>query len=496
MIKQISFFLALILTLAILPSASAAGFQDVKSDDWFAGAVDYVLANKLMNGYSVTDFGPNDSLSRAMMVQILYNKEGQPTVSGDHGFSDVPVDQWFNNAVAWGAQKGVMSGYGDGKFGPEDTVTIEQIAVILWNYSGNPAFSASADTVGAHSDWAANGLGWAVEKGLLNGVPYQAVTDGATRAQTAQILTNYLSGADNKPSAPKDSKLSLLMVGNSFCYYYVEELYALLMENLPYGIEEVEIYNLYYSGCTLTTHLNWWRNATGKYDLFRTDADGRQKLEPAGAWTLEQALAQGDWDYISLQGTVKGGSYMDPSVREATREGIAAAAEPLLDRFHELFPDAQLLWHRTWFFEIGRVTNSHTYTAEDGPLYNEGMQEICDYMCNEFDLDKPYDLIQVNSGEAWTKARELNESANLLPYGGLCARNGKKSFGDKRDNAGDGYHDGDIGGAQLLNAYRWYMTITGDTDLTDSTYVPVYREVPLDTELVNLLKRAAMSVPV
>lgn len=492
----IKLFVSLVLAFALLPAVFAAGFQDVKSDDWFSGAVDFVVNNKLMSGYSTDHFGPDDSLSRAMVAQILYNKEGQPAVSGDHGFSDVPAAQWFNNAVAWGTQKGVMSGYGDGKFGPEDTVTIEQIAVILWNYSGNPAFSAAADGVGAHSDWAANGLGWAVEKGLLNGVPYQAVTDGATRAQTAQILTNYLSAANDEPSAPKDSKLSLLMVGNSFCYYYVEELYALLMENLPEGIEEVEIYNLYYSGCTLTTHLDWWQKNTGEYDLFRTDANGRKKLEPAGAWTLEQALAVADWDYISLQGTIKGGSYVYPEKWDATLNGIVETAEPLLDRFHELYPEAQLLWQRTWFFEIGRVSGSYTYTAEDGPVYNQAMQEFCDYMCDEFDKDKPYDLIQVNSGEAWTKARELNESANLLPYGGLCARNGKNSFGDKRANAGDGYHDGDIGGGQLLNAYRWYMTLTGDTDLTDSTYVPVYKKVPLNTDLVNMLKQAAMSVPV
>ncbi len=292
---------------------------------------------------------------------------------------------------------------------------------------------------------------------------------------------------------PKDPKLSILMVGNSFCYYYVEELYDLLMENLPKGIEEVEIYNLYYSGCTLTKHLDWWQNgAEGKYRLLKVDADGYGSLEPKDKWTLEEALAMGDWDYISLQGTVADGSYINLEKRASTQAGIAETAEPLLDHFHEQFPDAQLLWHRTWFFEIGRVSGSYTYTAEDGPVYNESMQEICDYMCNEFDKDQPYDLKLVNSGIAWTRARELNEAANVLPYGGLCARLGKDTFGDKRPDAGDGYHDGDIGGGQLLNAYMWYMTLTGDADLTDSTYVPVYNGEPLDAELVSLLKQAAM----
>ncbi len=191
--KVLSLLLALVMVFSMLPAASAADFNDVNADDWFAGAVEYVVANNLMGGYNATSFGPNDNLSRAMVVQVLYNKEGQPAISGKHEFTDVPADQWFNNAVTWGTQKGVMGGYGNGKFGPNDNVTLEQIAVILWNYSGNPTFIGSAESLGAHSGWAANGLGWAAEKGILTNVPYQAVTEAATRAQTAQMLTNYLS---------------------------------------------------------------------------------------------------------------------------------------------------------------------------------------------------------------------------------------------------------------------------------------------------------------
>lgn len=297
----------------------------------------------------------------------------------------------------------------------------------------------------------------------------------------------------------EDGTLNLLMVGNSFCYYYAEELYELLMENLPKGITKVQIFNLYYSGCNLTQHLQWWKGNTGKYDLFRTDANGRAKLDPAGEWTLENALAMANWDYISLQGTVAGGSYMNEAKREPTIREIAATAEPLLDRFHERFPTAQLLWHRTWFFEIGRVgSDGYVYTAEDGPKYDAGMQKACEYMCNEFDKTKPYDLKMVNTGMAWAKARELNEQANVLPYGGLCARLGINKFGDLSANSGDGYHDGDIGGAQLLNAYVWYMTLTGDTDLNASTYEPTYEHqlmpYTLTKEHIQLLKQAAMSV--
>lgn len=296
----------------------------------------------------------------------------------------------------------------------------------------------------------------------------------------------------------EDGVLNILMVGNSFCYYYVEELYALLMENCPKGINEINIYNLYYSGCSLTQHFNWWMASEANYDLFKTGKLGRNKMETKGNWTLEEALTQADWDYISLQGTVKGGSYIEDDPTELCN-AMAALAAPLLERFHEVAPGAQLLWHRTWYSEVGRVaSDGYVYTEEDGPKYDAGMQAVCDYMCGEFCKDKPYDLVMVNSGAAWTKARDLNKAADVLPYGGLCARLGKNGFGDHREHSGDGYHDGDIGGAQLLNAYVWYMTITGDYDLSDSTYEPVYtrdgQTYTLTKEHIALLKEAAISV--
>ena len=296
-----------------------------------------------------------------------------------------------------------------------------------------------------------------------------------------------------------DSTLRLLMVGNSFCYYYVEELYELLVENLPEGIDAVEIYNLYYSGCSLTQHLNWWKNGEAHYDLYKTDSTGRWQLDPDDGWTLENALMMADWDYISLQGSVTGGSYINEEKFAYAMQMIPQTAEPLLDMFHEKFPNAKLLWHCTWFSEVGRVTDTYTYKEEDAAVYDANLLKVSNYMCTEFVKDKPYDLTLVHTGKAWTKARELNKEANLLPYGGLCARLGYSKFGDMRQHSGDGYHDGDIGGAQLLNAYVWYMVITGRTDVSASTYAPVYNyknveEYPLPADLIAMLKKAAMSV--
>jgi hypothetical protein len=129
-----------------------------------------------------------------MVVQVLYNKEGQPALNGaKHNFKDVPTNQWFNNAVTWGSNKGVVSGFGGGVFKPNDAVSLEQVAVILHNYAGKPAGNGDISAFGACSDWAQPALKWAVDQGLFKGMEYGSVTASATRAQTAQMLMNYLS---------------------------------------------------------------------------------------------------------------------------------------------------------------------------------------------------------------------------------------------------------------------------------------------------------------
>jgi len=186
-------FYATELTSALSRTVYNIDFADVKQGDWYFDAVNFAVENGIMSGYNTDKFGPNDTLNRAMVVQVLYNKEGQPALNGlKHSFSDVPASQWFNNAVTWGSNRGVVSGFGGGVFKPEDAVTIEQVAVILWNYSNTPAGYGDLSKVGNHSDWAANALRWCVDKGILSGVPFTNATEKATRAQTAQMLTNFL----------------------------------------------------------------------------------------------------------------------------------------------------------------------------------------------------------------------------------------------------------------------------------------------------------------
>ncbi len=172
-------------------------FSDVSNDDWHYEAVRFVQERGLMNGYSDSRFGPNEPLSRAQLAQILFNKAGRPVVNYLLDFSDVAGEAWYTEAIRWATSQGIVGGYGNGMFGPNDPITREQLAVMLWRYSGSPAATnkdlhfTDADKA---SGYALEALRWAVGNGILNGYG-----DGrlgpqgqATRAQVAQMLKNYL----------------------------------------------------------------------------------------------------------------------------------------------------------------------------------------------------------------------------------------------------------------------------------------------------------------
>lgn len=169
---------------------------------WYHEAVDYALRNNLMGGYGNGLFGPNNNLTRAQLAQILYNREGRPAVTGSSPFTDVANDAWCSDAITWAAANGIVSGYGGGKFGPNDNITREQLATILWRYSKSPAATNKelhfndADEI---SGYALDAIRWAVEHGILNGFG-----DGrlgpkglATRAQVAQMLKNFIENQED-----------------------------------------------------------------------------------------------------------------------------------------------------------------------------------------------------------------------------------------------------------------------------------------------------------
>ena len=170
-------------------------FADVSEDDWHYEAVRFVQEQGLMNGYSDGRFAPEDTLSRSQLAQILFNKEGRPVVNYLLQYGDVSTGTWYTEAVRWAASQGVVSGYGDGTFGPNDPITREQLAVMLWRYSGSPAATKELyfNDTDEISGFALEALRWAVENGILNGDGGRlAPQNQATRAQAAQMLKSFI----------------------------------------------------------------------------------------------------------------------------------------------------------------------------------------------------------------------------------------------------------------------------------------------------------------
>lgn len=175
-------------------------FTDVPPDAWYIDGVRYVYTRHIMNGTSSTTFSPDTSVSRSMIVQILYNLAGQPEVEGGHNFSDVPTGYWSEKAIIWAVQTGVVSGYGNGTFGPEDSLSREQLAVVLFNYANAMGYDATArldlsgfaDVTQAQS-WSRTALEWAYAEHLITGTSSTTMspTGRASRAQIAVIMMRF-----------------------------------------------------------------------------------------------------------------------------------------------------------------------------------------------------------------------------------------------------------------------------------------------------------------
>ena len=174
-------------------------FTDVQAGAWYADAVKYVFEQGLMSGISAQEFGPDGQVTRGQVVTILWRLAGSPTVSGKT-FTDVSASVWYADAVAWASANGVVSSYESGLFGPEDQVTREQLAAILYRYaqlSGKDTdqtadLSGYTDSV-TISAWAPQALKWAVGSGLISGTGTHTLSPRgtATRAQIAVILQNF-----------------------------------------------------------------------------------------------------------------------------------------------------------------------------------------------------------------------------------------------------------------------------------------------------------------
>ncbi len=253
----------------------------------------------------------------------------------------------------------------------------------------------------------------------------------------------------------KDNILNVLMIGNSFCTNFSDEILGLAKEH---GIN-MRIYNVYYSGCRLKWHWEWFYTKDKKYSLYSYTSSNPSRSTEDNV-NLEYCLSKADWDFISLQ------QHFDPSVAEfydASMETCTPYAEKLTSLLRDRFPKAELLWHQTWGYEVGYqgpAGSDPTTIEENKKVLTVEKQTACYESVRDVSLElcKSLSLKRIPSGDAWQIAR-----ANPLIGDTLCQGSSKN----------DKYHDGDIGGGQYLNACTWFEILTGKS-CVGNTWRPEY----------------------
>lgn len=180
---------------AVPPENAVSPFSDVTGDKWFYSSVLWAYGKGIVNGVDSTTFGPNATATRGQLVAMLYRMKGQPTVSGSAAFTDLKED-YYKDAVAWAASGGIVSGFSQTVFAPNNKVTREQLATMLYRMAGSPEVSGNlsrfTDAAKVH-DYAQNALIWAVEKGVVTGYSDSTVRPGvsASRAEVCTMLCRF-----------------------------------------------------------------------------------------------------------------------------------------------------------------------------------------------------------------------------------------------------------------------------------------------------------------
>lgn len=230
----------------------------------------------------------------------------------------------------------------------------------------------------------------------------------------------------------EDDVVNILLIGNSFTYYYVEELYGIAKTA---GIK-MKVCNVYYSGCSLKQHWTWLNSNEPKYQYFETDGSGRSKYE---SYTLKMCLRQENWDVIGFLGGAKSYAGDLQKAKDSNYKYITG----LLEYVQEQFPMSKLYFQEVWAYQVGYDRSGFKVeTAEFQAELARWNHEFAVAVCNDFPMTR------VPCGTAWQYARQDSRVGDKL-----CNR-GKKS---------DNYHEGEEGGGQYLNACVWFEVLTGQS---------------------------------
>lgn len=260
--------------------------------------------------------------------------------------------------------------------------------------------------------------------------PISTTTKKPVKEETKQETEEETIMQEYDPA--EDDVINILMIGNSFCYYYVEELYGIAKAA---GVN-MKVCNLYYSGCKLNQHWSWWKSDESNYQYFETDGNGRKKHE---GYSLRRGLSRENWDVISFQ---QGSSQVRNDLQSAKDNSYKYLTD-LLNYVKGQFPQSKYYFQQTWAYQVG-------YDRSGFKVDSVEKQSEMAALCRDFAIAvcQDYPLTRIPSGDAWQYARQDSRVGDVL-----CNR------GDKSDN----YHDGDEGGGQYLNALVWFETITGQS---------------------------------
>ncbi|MBE6713301.1 MAG: DUF4886 domain-containing protein [Ruminococcaceae bacterium] len=283
----------------------------------------------------------------------------------------------------------------------------------------------------------------------------QAITATETATQTTEKKEPEII----QKSDPKaDDTVNVLMIGNSGCYYYVEELYGIAKAA---GIK-MKVCNLYYSGCPLEKHWTWWKLNEKKYQYFETDENGRIGYSN---YSLNMALQSENWDMISLQEAFSPNKAKD---RELCFSNCEPYMKDLTAYLREQFPQSKLFWHQTWSYEVGyNRDNGVIDSPEAQEAHHQTVRDVSLHLC------KTYDLQRIPVGDAWQIARRDPVIGDRLCH--------------KKGAVGDFLHDGDTGGGQYLNGCVWFEVLTGQSCI-GNTWRPDY---VLSEEMIAALQQDA-----
>lgn len=222
-IESFSLILFITLLLGLLScfaQNTTSVFTDVPEDEWFAESVEYVKDKGLMNGITVTTFEPQTSITRGMIVTIIYRLEGAPEVTSELQFLDVNPTYYYCSPIIWASENGIVNGYSKDTFAPDDEITREQFATILYRYAKKKGVDVTYDTEKVNltnyedekkiSDYAVNAISWANETGLIKGVTVTILEPQgkATRAQAATIFMRFdkLIEQSEQPDSSTETK--------------------------------------------------------------------------------------------------------------------------------------------------------------------------------------------------------------------------------------------------------------------------------------------------